>query len=575
MRPILTNALLATLIALGGCGKEETPTTAAPPARSPEITPAPIDVAQIGAATNAMSAAALEQNIRTLSSDAFGGRKPNSPGEELTVAHLVKAFRDLGLEPGNGTEFVQEVPLLEVEAGPSVALSFQAGDRRIELPFGERQVMNSRRAVPRIEVPDAEVVFVGYGVNAPERNWNDYAGVDVKGKVVLMFVNDPGFHSGDATLFNGRAMTYYGRWDYKFDEAARQGAIGALIIHDTEGATYPWRTVQNSWSGPLFHLPRADGGAGLTAFQGWLANDAAREVLSAAGADPDQLLREAGTPGFKARSLALRANAAFDNRFREIRSHNVVAKIPGSERPDEAFLYMAHWDHIGTKPDPAPGEDAIFNGALDNASGTSGLIEIARAYKALPRAPRRSVVFLAVTAEEQGLLGSQYYAAHPLMPLANTAGGINIDGLNNIGPTRDMMVVGLGNSALDGYLERALTPGRRLEPYPHTERGSFFRSDQFELAKVGVPMLFAGRGVDHVEKGAEWGRQKDEEFVAQRYHGPEDEWSDDWRLDGALEDLGVFFRTGLAVADSGDWPEWSKDSEFRAVRERSRGAAKD
>ncbi|MFM7275197.1 MAG: M28 family metallopeptidase [Gammaproteobacteria bacterium] len=552
-------------IAIAACSRSPEP--AAPSA------PAPVD--PVAAAAAAISASALERNIRELSSDAFGGRKPDTPGEQLTIELLEREFRGLGLQPASGGSFVQEVPLVELEAGPEVRLGFSAGGsaRPTDLPYRERQVIYSRRMDTAISVKDAGVVFVGYGVNAPERGWNDYAGVDVRGKVVLMLINDPGFHANDPALFNGRAMTYYGRWDYKFDEAARQGAIGALIIHDNEGATYPWRTVQNSWTGPTFHLPREDRGAALSAFQGWVANEAAREMLAAAGAGLDDLMREAGTSGFRARTLPLRLSAGFANRVHEIRSRNVAAVLPGRERPDEAFIYMAHWDHIGSRSDTPPGEDGIFNGALDNASGTAGLIELARAFRALPEAPRRSVLFLAVTAEEQGLLGSAWYAANPLIPLAHTVGGLNMDGLNNFGPTRDVTVVGLGNSTLDAYLERALTPGRRLEPHPYPERGSFFRSDHFELAKAGVPMLFAGRGVDHVEHGAEWGRAQDARYVAERYHGPEDEWTDDWRLDGAVEDLQLFFRTGLAVADSADWPEWAADSEFRALREAQRGAA--
>jgi Zn-dependent M28 family amino/carboxypeptidase len=541
----------------------------------PGVTMMDAAIDPVAAASAAISAAELERNIRTLSSDEFGGRKPDTPGEQLTIELMEREFRRLGLQPANAGSFVQEVPLIELAAGPDVRLGFRSGPagQLQYLPYREQQVIYTRRMETSISVMDADVVFVGYGVNAPERGWNDYAGVDVRGKVVLMLINDPGFHANDPELFNGRAMTYYGRWDYKFDEAARQGAIGALIIHDTEGATYPWRTVQNSWTGPTFHLPREDRGAALSAFQGWVTNEAAREMLAASGAGLDDLMREAGTPGFRARALPLRLGGEFANRVHEIRSRNVAALLPGRERPDEAFIYMAHWDHIGSRADAPPGEDGIFNGALDNASGTAGLIEIARAFKALPRPPSRSVLFLAVTAEEQGLLGSAWYAANPLIPLERTAGGLNMDGLNNFGPTRDVTVVGLGNSTLDAYLSRALTPGRRLEPYPYPERGSFFRSDHFELAKVGVPMLYAGRGVDHVEHGEEWGRARDAEYVAQRYHGPEDEWTDDWRLDGAVEDLQLFFRTGLAVADSADWPEWAADSEFRAVREAQRAVA--
>jgi Zn-dependent M28 family amino/carboxypeptidase len=441
-----------------------------------------------------------------------------------------------------------------------------AGDASIDLPFGSGHVVFTRQSVPRIEVDSSEVVFVGYGINAPERDWNDYEGVDVRGKTVLMLINDPGFATQDPALFNGNAMTYYGRWDYKFDEAARQGAAGAIIVHDTAAATYPWRTVQNSWSGPLFHLVRDDDGAALCRFQSWISNEAAREALAAVGQDLDVLAAAATRPGFRAVPLDLKVSVAFDNRFERILSRNVAALIPGSERPDEAFIYMAHWDHIGTNPNVAPGEDGIFNGALDNASGTAGLIELARAFMAGP-ALQRSVLFLAVTAEEQGLLGSAWYAANPLLPLNKTVGGLNMDGLNPFGPTRDLTVVGFGNSELDRYLEQALDEGRLLRPYPHTERGSFFRSDHFELAKVGVPMLYPGRGMDHVEHGEAWGMQKDADYLAERYHGPKDEWSPEWDLSGAIQDLQVFYRVGHALANSNDWPNWAQDSEFRPVRD--------
>jgi Zn-dependent M28 family amino/carboxypeptidase len=553
--PVLVMVLLAVL---GGCevrgpgaGAETTGSAAA-------------------AGENAMDVSELASNIRILSSDEFAGRKPDSPGEQLTVDLLVEQFRALGLQPANHGSFVQEVPLTVIEAGSDARLSLRAGATTFDLANRRDQVSFSRRSQSRIEVDDSEVVFVGYGINAPERGWNDYQGVDVRGKTVLMLINDPGFGSQDPALFNGNAMTYYGRWDYKFDEAARQGASGAIIIHDSAAATYPWRTVRNSWSGKLFHLVRADGGAALCKFQSWISNESARSALAAAGQDLDELAKAARTPGFRAVPLAMSASVSLHNTVAEIRSRNVAAILPGRTHPQEAFIYMAHWDHIGSDPDVEPGEDGIFNGALDNASGTAGLIELARAFSSLPQAPERSLLFLSVTAEEQGLLGSSYYAAHPLVPLAQTVGGINMDGLNNYGPTWDLTVIGHGNSELDAYLSAALGEGRRLRPYPFTERGSFYRSDQFELAKAGVPMLYAGRGVDHKQHGEAWGLARDAEYIAERYHGPKDEWSPDWDLSGAIEDLQVLYRVGFALANSRAWPQWSADSEFKAVRDAQR-----
>ncbi len=520
-----------------------------------------------------MSAETLSDNIRTLASDAFGGRGPASEGEELTVAFLTEKFTELGLKPANGDSFTQAVPLVSIEAGQDTKLSVKAGGAVIDLAYRQSQVTWTRQVVDSISVSDSEMVFVGYGINAPERGWNDYEGVDVSGKTVIMLINDPGYATQDPEVFNGNAMTYYGRWDYKFDEAAQRGAVGAIMIHDTKPAAYGWSTVENSWTGPAFSLVREDGGAALSKFEAWVSNDSARLIMAAAGQDLDALMVAAKTHGFKAVPLGISASAEFTNKTNHIDSRNVAAILPGKKNPDEVFIYMAHWDHIGIDPAAKEGEDGIYNGALDNATGTAGLIELAKAYASLPEAPDRSVMFLAVTAEEQGLLGSAYYAEHPLVPLANTVGGINMDGLNNFGPTWDITVVGLGNSELDNHLQAALGEGRRLRPDAYPEKGYFYRSDHFELSKKGVPMLYPGSGIDHKEKGEAYGLAKDEEYVTKHYHGPSDEWSADWDLSGAIEDLRLYFRTGLSLVNSDVWPAWADGTEFKAAREAQRAAA--
>jgi Zn-dependent M28 family amino/carboxypeptidase len=391
----------------------------------------------------------------------------------------------------------------------------------------------------------------------------------VKGKTVVMLVNDPGYATQDPDLFNGNAMTYYGRWDYKYGEAARQGAAGAIIIHDTLPAAYGWPTVENSWTGPQFDLVLPDKGEGLAAMESWITRDAAQKLFAKAGLDLDAMYEAAKTPGFEAVALPLKATAHLENRLNTVDSRNVVAMVKGSEAPDEVFMYMAHWDHLGT--DPRLEGDQIYNGALDNASGTAALLEIARAFATLPTPPRRSVLFLSPTAEEQGLLGSQYYATHPLFPLANTVGGLNMDGMNNVGPTRDVTVVGLGMSDLDDYLASAAAAQERaVEGDRESEKGYYFRSDHFELAKEGVPMIYPGGGYDDREKGVAYGMEKANEYTNDRYHRVTDEYDLSWNVTGAIEDARLFFETGLDVANSDEWPEWKEGVSFKQKRDGQR-----
>jgi Zn-dependent M28 family amino/carboxypeptidase len=554
---------------------------------SKQATPSPDTQAAVPAATNtpvsdpvtmaedAINEAAYRRHIEILASDEFGGRAPASPGEQLTIDYLTDAFSNLGLEPGNGDSYVQNVPLASVNAinKPELHISGGEGDD-LDLTYIDDQVIWTRKQVADAAIEDSELVFVGYGIVAPERSWNDYAGADVKGKTVVILVNDPGYATQDPELFNGNAMTYYGRWTYKFDEAARQGAAGAIIIHDTLPAAYGWPTVVNSWTGPQFAMVLPDKGKDLASVEGWIQLEMARNIFSKAGLDLNELSKKAQKPGFTAVPMNLKASTRLVNETVNVNSRNVAAILRGSEAPDEYFIYMAHWDHLGT--DPTIEGDNIFNGALDNATGTAALLEIARAYTTLPQAPRRSVLFLSITAEEQGLLGSQYYAAHPLVPLAHTVGGLNMDGLNNFGQTRDITVVGLGMSELDDYLAKAAAEQEKvLAGDRQAEKGSYYRSDHFQLAKKGVPMLYPGSGYDHKEKGVEYGMQVSRDYVAKNYHQVTDEYDLSWDVSGAMEDMKMFFRTGLSVANSEDWPNWKEGTEFKATRDAMLSAAEE
>jgi Zn-dependent M28 family amino/carboxypeptidase len=564
-------ALVAFSFLLAACGNEQAPeSTQAVAKQETEKVPAgdPIE-----AAVETMTEAEYRRHVETLASDAFGGRAPASPGEELTVAYLVDHFENLGLEPANDGLYTQDVPLAWVEVVNQPDLVFSGGDGDdMVLSYGPDQVIWTRQQVAETSLQDSELVFVGYGINAPERGWNDYAGVDVSGKTVVMLVNDPGYATQDPELFNGNTMTYYGRWDYKYGEAARHGAKGAIIVHDTLPAAYGWATVENSWTGPQFDMVLPDQGAGLAEVEGWITREHAETLFRKAGLDLDEMYAIAREPGFTAVPMDLTASATIENETEQVVSRNVAAILPGSEAPDEVFVYMAHWDHLGT--DPKLEGDQIYNGALDNASGTAALMEIAGAYAALPRAPRRSVLFLAVTAEEQGLLGSQYYALHPLFPLENTVGGLNMDGMNSVGATRDITVVGLGMSDLDDYLKTAAAQQERvLEGDREAEKGYYYRSDHFELAKEGVPMLYPGGGYDNREKGVAYGMEKANEYTRDHYHRVSDEYDLSWDVTGAIEDMEVFFMTGLEVANSDAWPNWKEGTEFRAKRDAQQAGA--
>jgi len=525
----------------------------------------------LNAGLDSISESDLAMHIEKLASDEFEGRAPSSPGEVITIEYLASEFERMGVQPGNGESYFQDVPLVDITAASSADLTIQGVDGTENWKYGDDFVTWTTRVVDESHVSESDLVFVGYGIVAPEFDWDDYRDIDVAGKTVLILVNDPGFATQNPELFNGNSMTYYGRWTYKFEEAARQGAAAALIVHQTEPAAYGWNLVRSSWTGPQFSLRSEDGNADRLDLEGWVTESVAEDIFESAGLELEQIQSEAKESGFKAIDLERSVSASVINTLRNSDSRNVIGILPGTEAPDEYFIYMAHWDHLGTDPElEARGEDGIKNGALDNASGTAALLELAEAFASQPQSMRRTIIFLATTAEEQGLLGSSYYAENPIFPLSQTVAGLNMDGLSNFGPTHDIMVMGLGQSELDQILERAANlQNRRVDADPEPEAGYYFRSDHFELAKRGVPMIYPGPGIDHIEHGPEWGQAQNDKYVEERYHQPSDEFDDSWDLSGAVADVQLYFSVGAVVAGSDEWPKWSPNSEFRAIRESS------
>ena len=508
----------------------------------------------------------LREHIQTLASDEFEGRAPSSHGEELTIGYLADAFQQMGLQPRNGDRYFQDVPLVETAVPNNPALTIRGRGATTELAFGTEFVGWTKRVVDRARLANSSLVFVGYGVVAPEYDWNDYGGVNVRGLTVVMLVNDPGFATQDEALFNGNAMTYYGRWTYKYEEAARQGAAGVIIIHETEPAGYPWEVVESSWTGPQFDLVAEDNNMSRVAVEGWITHDAAHEIFEQAGMDLDELKAQAATREFQAVPMGLRASTSLTNEVTHSRSRNVLAVLPGTDRADEYIVYMAHWDHLG-KNDAIEG-DGIYNGALDNATGVAGLLELAQAYASLDERPARSILFLAVTAEEKGLLGSAYYAANPVYPRNKTVAAINMDGLNTDGPMNDITVIGYGASELDDYLEAAaVAQGRVIRADPEPEKGFYYRSDHFSFAKQGIPALYTDAGIDHVEHGEQWTLVRRDEYTAKRYHKPTDEYDPEWDLSGAVNDLRILFDIGFRLSNETTFPNWRTGNEFRARRE--------
>ena len=529
---------------------------------------------KLKSALESITAEDLSKDVEILSSDEFEGRAPASKGEEKTINFLKEEFQKLGLKPGNGESFYQEVPMVVITADPTAKLEIKDDKKSSLFAYGSEFVAVTLRVVEKTSLANSEMVFVGYGIVAPEYNWNDYEGLDVRGKTVVMLVNDPGFATEAPELFNGRAMTYYGRWTYKFEEAARQGAEGAFVIHETEPAAYPWEVVKNGWTVPQFNLISEDKNLSRCAAEGWLHVETARKLFEKAGLNYDELKPAAAKRGFKAIPLGLKASLTLKNSINWSKSNNVIALLPGSDRADEYIFYMAHWDHFGI--DPTLEGDQIFNGALDNATGTAALIELAEAFKHLESPPSRSIVFLSVTAEEQGLLGSMYYATHPVYPATKTVAAINMDSLNIYGKMKDITVIGYGNSELDDYVEAAASErGRKVRPDPTPEKGSFFRSDHFPFAKQGIPALYANSGIDHVEHGEEWTLAKNDKYTAENYHKPSDEYDPNWDLSGALDDLRLLFKVGYRLSMEAAFPNWKEGSEFKAKRDADMEAARE
>ncbi len=523
-----------------------------------------------------ISADTLLADIKTLASDEFEGRKPGSAGEEKTVAYIEKQFRDMGLKPGNpdGT-YIQKVPLAGTKSTPEA--TFTVKGKKMAAAVDKDFVAVSTRFTELTEVKDSPVVFVGYGVVAPEYGWDDYKGMDVKGKTIVMLVNDPQIPDAadpsklDDKMFHGRAMTYYGRWTYKYEIASEKGAAAAIIVHETALAGYPFEVVVSGKIGEMFNIQRPDNNMGRVPVESWMTYDKTAEMFRLAGLDLAALKKDALKKEFKPVVLpGTTANFKIQNTLRKADSRNVVAKLEGSDPAlkDEYVVYTAHWDHLGR--DPEIKGDQIYNGARDNASGTAGLIEIARAYSKMPTPPKRSILFLSVTAEEQGLLGAKYYAENPLYPLKKTLANINMDELNTFGKSSDMVIVGLGNSTLDDIVTDVLkSKGRTVTGDAQPEKGFYYRSDHFEFAKQGVPALDPEGGVEFPGKPAGWGKQKREEFDEKDYHKPSDEVKADWDLSGAVDDLMVFLETGYRVAQGDKFPEWKPGTEFKAKREAS------
>ena len=537
------------------------------------------DAAERAQASQQITADGVLKHIKVLSSDAFEGRKPGTTGEEATVNYIAAQFKALDLLPGSQQgSFIQPVELMGISSETTLKLSVNG--KPLPVKQGADYVAASMRFQPDVDIKNAPLLFVGYGVKAPEYQWDDYKGMDVRGKTLVMLINDPPVADAtqpgqlDPNVFKGKGMTFYGRWTYKYDIASQLGAAAVLIVHETAPASYPWAVVQNSWGGSeRFELDADHRNLKRVPVQGWLTVDKTRELFAAAGQDFDALKAAAVRRDFTPVALNATATARVRNTLRSVESRNVVGRIAGSDPlvGDQHIIYTAHWDHLGR--DTTLSGDQIFNGAVDNASGVAGLIEIAKAYKALPTPPKRSILFLAVTAEEQGLLGSRAYTSKPLYPIANTLANINMDSLNPWGPTQDIQVVGFGQNTLEDTLIEAAKVQRRVVVADKTpERGGFYRSDQFEFAKVGVPGLYATSGEDFIGKSPQWGRDKRAAFTSNDYHKPSDEVRADWDLSGAALDLQLLFDVGARLSGDGPWPAWKDGSEFKLAREKPSSA---
>ena len=501
------------------------------------------------------------EHLRVLSTDEFEGRAPGTRGEELTIDYVSNEFERLGIEPLNDGSFLQPVPLARITPTEVSDLTVRHEDAEHTVSYRDAMMVWTPRVVESVSIDNSDMVFVGYGIVAPEYNWNDYEGLDVEGKTVVMFVNDPGYATQDDELFTGNAMTYYGRWTYKFEEAARQGAAGAIIIHETGPAGYGWGVIAGG-SPVRFDLARENRNMDRTEIEGWITDNSAEALFANIGLTLEEAHERALSADFTPIDLNSQMSVSVSNEFEYIDTHNIAGYLPGSTYPDEHIIYMAHWDHLGVDPDT--GE--IYNGAQDNASGTAGVLSIAEEF-AKGEQPERSVVFLLVGAEERGLLGSAWYADNPLLPLEQTVAGINMDVLNVYGPMRDFVVVGWENSDMQDYAAPFVEmQNRHLAPETNPEAGIFYRSDHFSLAKQGVPVLYAKGGNDHFEHGSEWGDEQRALYNQDAYHKPDDAYDPEWDLRGSHQDLWIYFRVGQQLANSRDWPRWAQGNEFEALR---------
>ena len=579
----LSFILFATLL-LAACGDVPAPD----PITSASVAPADyqelkVDLRAPHQFKPAIRAEDLARHIQRLSSDEFEGRDPGTLGERLTLAYLETELARAGFLPAvpdgkpcptypcEGATYTQRVPMVSTKIDPATTINFRIDDQTQSLAMGKDMVVGTQSGERLVDIADSELVFLGYGVNAPEQQWNDFEGIDVKGKTLVVLINDPGFLRNDAELFKGKAMTYYGRWTYKFEEAARQGAAAVLIVHDKEPAGYGWDVVANSWGGVQHDLPASEDASPKLRAQGWISMDAAKALFTASGKDFNALRMAADARGFRPVPLDASMSVKLATEITASYSNNIVAILPGSTRPDESVFYTGHWDHLGNDTSLDIGEDHTFNGAIDNGGGLAAALEIAEAFGALRPKPERSIVVMLPTLEESGLLGSRYFVEHPVLPLQKIVGVINMDAPPIIGRTKDFSVSGFGQNDLQDILSEVLaTQNRVAKDEPTPERGFYFRSDHFNFARKGVPALHARAGLDHVSKGIAFGQAQVEDYTNLRYHKPQDEFNPEWDYAGLVEDVHVYFELGRRLATGSTWPEWKEGSEFKAIRDASK-----
>ncbi|UXX77979.1 M28 family metallopeptidase [Reichenbachiella carrageenanivorans] len=517
-------------------------------------------------AYDSISEEGLKTRIKALASDEFLGRMPFTEGETKTINYLKGEFQKLGLKPGNDDSYFQEVPLVELTATVDPQMKIAGGDADIALNYWDDFVALTRRVTDSVRLEDSELVFAGYGTIAPEYGWNDYKELDVKGKTVVVLINDPGFGTEDKSFFKGNEMTYYGRWTYKYEEAARQGAAGIIIIHETAHASYPFEVVQGGWSGANLYLENPDNNESRCVIEGWISENSANRIFANMGMKDYNFYEEARQRTFKSFALNQRLSVGLKNKIKRSKSNNVIAKYEGSEQPNETIIYSAHWDHFGVGK-PVNG-DSIYNGAVDNGTGVAAIVQVAEAFAKLNVPTKRSVVFMAVTAEEQGLLGSAHYAVNPIYDPAKTVANLNVDAIRPIGRVNDFSIVGYGQSELDDYAQRAVEKqGRYITPDPHPESGGFFRSDHFNFASIGIPALYGKGATDSEANGKQWGEEQYKKYTSENYHKPSDEYSEDFNAEGVKLDAQVLFDIGYTLANESVFPKWKEGSEFKVIRE--------